>query len=95
VIVRCATAPTHPGELPDALVGYALRTQEIMLLDDASSSQNPFSGDPYIVQRCARSILCLSLITVHIAKPSFAAFSDPAARFPYLLLRITDTEARN
>ena len=32
-----------------------------MILDDASS-QNPFSADPYIVQRRARSILCLPLI---------------------------------
>ena len=32
-----------------------------MVLDDASS-QNPFSADPYIVQRRARSILCLPLI---------------------------------
>src|SRR6185295_16328666 len=27
-----------------------------------AASQNPFSGDPYIVQHCARSILCLPLI---------------------------------
>ncbi len=32
-----------------------------MILDDASS-QNAFSADPYIVQRRARSILCLPLI---------------------------------
>ena len=32
-----------------------------MILDDAAS-QNPFSADPYIVQRRARSILCLPLI---------------------------------
>jgi hypothetical protein len=53
VIVQLRDHAHTPGELPDALVRYALRTQETMLLDDASSSQNPFSGDPYIVQRCA------------------------------------------
>jgi GAF domain-containing protein len=47
--------------LPEALVRYAMRTQETVILDDASS-QNPFTADPYIVQRRARSILCLPLI---------------------------------
>jgi PAS domain S-box-containing protein len=48
--------------LPEALVRYAMRTQETVMLDDASSSQNPFTADPYIVQHRVRSILCLPLI---------------------------------
>jgi PAS domain S-box-containing protein len=47
--------------LPESLIRYAIRTHETVIIDDASS-QNPFSGDPYIVQRRARSILCLPLI---------------------------------
>ena len=47
--------------LPASLVRYVVRTQETVILDDASS-QNPFSADPYIVQRRVRSILCLPLI---------------------------------
>ena len=47
--------------LPESLVRYVMRTQESVILDDASS-QNPFSADPYIVQHHARSILCLPLI---------------------------------
>jgi PAS domain S-box-containing protein len=47
--------------LPESLVRYVVRTQESVILDDASS-QNPFSADPYVVQRRARSILCLPLI---------------------------------
>jgi transcriptional regulator with GAF, ATPase, and Fis domain len=47
--------------LPESVVRYAFRTQENIILDDASSP-NPFSADPYIVQRRARSILCLPLI---------------------------------
>ena len=47
--------------LPESLVRYIARTEECVILDDASS-QNPFSADPYIVQRRARSILCLPLI---------------------------------
>ena len=33
-----------------------------MILDDALS-KNPFSADPYIAERRARSVLCLPLIT--------------------------------
>jgi PAS domain S-box-containing protein len=52
----------HPaGALPEALVRYTMRTQETVILDDASS-QNPFSTDPYIIQHRPRSILCLPLI---------------------------------
>jgi predicted ATPase/transcriptional regulator with GAF, ATPase, and Fis domain len=47
--------------LPESVVRYVLRTQESIILDDASSL-NAFSDDPYIVQRRARSILCLPLI---------------------------------
>ncbi len=47
--------------LPESLVRYVVRTEERVILDDASS-QNPFSADPYISQRRARSILCLPLI---------------------------------
>jgi PAS domain S-box-containing protein len=50
-----------PAVLPESLVRYVMRTQEIVILDDAST-RNPFSADPYIVQRRARSILCLALI---------------------------------
>jgi adenylate cyclase len=49
--------------LPESLIRYAIRTHETVIIDDASS-QNPFSGDPYIVQRRARSILCLPLINL-------------------------------
>ncbi len=47
--------------LPESVVRYVLRTQENIILDDASSP-NPFSADPYVVQRRARSILCLPLM---------------------------------
>src|SRR5262245_29633810 len=47
--------------LPESILHYVLRTRESVILDDASS-HNLFSVDPYIVQRRARSILCLPLI---------------------------------
>ena len=51
--------------LPGSIVHYVVRTQESVILDDAAS-RSPFSGDTYIDQRQARSILCLPLI--HQAK---------------------------
>jgi PAS domain S-box-containing protein len=51
----------HAAALPESVVRYAMRTQESVILDDASS-QNPFSAETYIVERRARSILCLPLI---------------------------------
>lgn len=47
--------------LPESLVRFAIRTQEIVILDDASS-HNPFSADPYIAESYPRSVLCLPLI---------------------------------
>jgi PAS domain S-box-containing protein len=50
--------------LPEASladVHYVVRTQESVILDDASA-RNPFSADSYIRQHHARSILCLPLI---------------------------------
>jgi PAS domain S-box-containing protein len=47
--------------LPQSLVRYVMRTQETVILEDASS-QNLFSADPYLMQHRARSILCLPLI---------------------------------
>jgi PAS domain S-box-containing protein len=46
---------------PQSLVRYVMRTQDTVILEDAAS-QNPFSADPYLMQRRARSILCLPLI---------------------------------
>jgi PAS domain S-box-containing protein len=61
VTVHLRDATPSPAAFPESLVRYVMRTQEIVMLEDASS-QNPFSADPYIVQRRARSILSLPLI---------------------------------
>jgi PAS domain S-box-containing protein len=47
--------------LPESIVHYVMRTREIVILDDALAN-TPFSADPYIRQRKARSILCLPLM---------------------------------
>src|SRR5260370_56406 len=61
VTVHLVDGAHAPAVLPESLVRYVMRTRETVILDDASS-QNAFSADPYIVQRRARSILCLPLI---------------------------------
>jgi transcriptional regulator with GAF, ATPase, and Fis domain len=61
VSVQLCKAPVSSAELPDSLLRYVIRTHEHVVLDDASS-QNLFSEDEYIKQRCPRSILCLPLV---------------------------------
>ena len=60
VDLRSAAADSTAA-LPESVVRYVMRTQETVILDDASS-QNPFSADHYMVQRRPRSILTLPLI---------------------------------
>jgi len=50
-----------PSELPELLVGYVIRTQESVILSDASA-ENIFSADEYIRRKRPRSVLCLPLI---------------------------------
>jgi GAF domain len=52
---------TKASEVPESIVHYVVRTQESVILDDASA-ENPFSADPYIRRHHARSILCMPLI---------------------------------
>jgi PAS domain S-box-containing protein len=51
---------THSA-LPDALLHYVIRTQESVILDEAST-QNQFSQDEYVRQQHPRSVLCLPLV---------------------------------
>jgi PAS domain S-box-containing protein len=50
-----------PDALPETVLHTVLRTQQNVILDDASAS-NPFATDPYIRQTGTRSLLCLPLI---------------------------------
>ena len=47
--------------LPELVLHYVLRTQEIVILDDVAA-EHPFSADTYLRERQPRSILCLPLI---------------------------------
>jgi PAS domain S-box-containing protein len=61
VEVELQHALVTPSDLPDSLLHYVIRTQESVILDDASS-QNQFSQDEYVRQRRPRSVLCLPLV---------------------------------
>ena len=62
VAVQMRDGVRKASTLPESLVRYVMRTQETVILDDAST-QTPFSADPYVAEHRARSILCLPLIT--------------------------------
>ncbi len=61
VEVQMQDALVTPSTLPDSLFRYVARTQESVILDDATA-QNLFSEDEYIRQQRPRSILCLPLV---------------------------------
>jgi PAS domain S-box-containing protein len=50
-----------PSNIPDSLLHYVIRTQESVILDDASA-QNLFSQDEYLRQQRPKSVLCLPLV---------------------------------
>jgi hypothetical protein len=50
-----------PASLPDSILQTVIRTQQSLILDDALAP-NPFSADPYIRRKQARSVLCLPLM---------------------------------
>jgi PAS domain S-box-containing protein len=61
VEVHLRQEPVTFSELPESLLRYVIRTQEKVILDDASA-QNLFSEDEYVRQRRPRSVLCLPLV---------------------------------
>jgi len=61
IVVRLGEAAVAQAPVPESIVHYVVRTQESVILDDASA-QPQFSADTYILQQHARSILCLPLI---------------------------------
>jgi PAS domain S-box-containing protein len=50
-----------PSEVPESLLRYVIRTQQSVILGDASV-ENLFSEDEYIRQTDPRSVLCLPLV---------------------------------
>jgi PAS domain S-box-containing protein len=61
IVVRLRDAPMSSDLLPESIALYVVRTEEPVILDDASVQKTPFSVDPYFLQHQSRSILCLPL----------------------------------
>jgi PAS domain S-box-containing protein len=63
---RIEVEPRHaavvaPSDLPQSVLHYAIRTQERVLVDDASSD-SVYSDDEYLRLKRARSVLCLPIV---------------------------------
>src|SRR3954466_614326 len=61
VTVNLRQAAVTAADLPEPVFRYVLRTHESVLLHDASGA-GPFSGDAYVREHHARSVLCLPLL---------------------------------
>jgi PAS domain S-box-containing protein len=61
VIVQLPKQSPNPTVLPFSLLRYVASTHEPVIIDDASA-ESRFSADPYIRQKCARSVFCLPLL---------------------------------
>jgi len=61
VMIGLRDTSISSAEVPEPVVQYAARTQESVILDDASA-RGSFSNDEYIRRERARSILCLPLV---------------------------------
>ena len=59
--VAVRQAAVTPSDLPQSALHYVIRTQESVLLDDASAD-NVYSKDEYVRQKRSRSVLCLPIV---------------------------------
>jgi signal transduction histidine kinase len=59
VVVR--QEPVTPSDLPQSALHYVIRTQERVLLDDASSD-DLYSKDEYVRLKRSKSVLCLPIV---------------------------------
>ncbi len=61
ITVQLLGKSSTSSEVPASMLKYVIRTQEVVILDDALTP-NPFSMDDYIAERKVRSVLCLPLV---------------------------------
>jgi PAS domain S-box-containing protein len=61
VMIRLCDEPVTGFLLPETVLRHVLQSRESVILDDAAIL-NPFSADPYILERRARSMFCLPLL---------------------------------
>jgi len=61
VTVRLVRQQASLEDLPESILHYVVRTQQIVNLDDASKL-NPFAADSYFANTQSRSVLCFPLV---------------------------------
>jgi PAS domain S-box-containing protein len=61
VEVTVRQAAVTPSDLPLTALQYVIRTQERVLVDD-TSVRNLYSKNEYLLEKCARSLLCLPIV---------------------------------
>ena len=61
IVVEQCEEPVSASMLPLSVLNHVVRTSETVVLDDAEA-QPPFSADPYVIERRARSVLCVPLL---------------------------------
>jgi PAS domain S-box-containing protein len=59
--VAVRQVPIAPSDLPQSALNYVIRTQEHVLLDNASAD-NVYAKDDYVRRKRSRSVLCLPII---------------------------------
>ena len=59
--VAVRQAAITPSDLPQSVLHYVIRTQESVLLDDASAD-NVYSKDEYVGRKRSKSVLCLPIV---------------------------------
>jgi len=62
VMVHLRDEPVTGSLLPETVPRYVMQSRASVILDDAAIL-NPFSKDPYIAERRARSVLCVPLMS--------------------------------
>src|SRR5215475_1657610 len=61
VLVHLRDEPVTASVLPETVLRHVMQSRESVILGDAAIL-NPFSTDPYIAQRHARSVFCVPLM---------------------------------
>jgi PAS domain S-box-containing protein len=61
IAVTVRQTAVTPSDLPQSALHYVIRTQECLVLDDASV-RNVYSEDEYVQQKRPRSVLCLPIV---------------------------------
>ena len=61
-VIRHSLLLEESHSVPQSIINYVKRTKEMVILEDSRINRY-FNNDPYIIERQARSVLCMPLMT--------------------------------